>query len=68
MLEKQQEHLLKELDAIHSSQELQIMDTFHNVEKTIEKIDDACKFAERLLNCGNTLEVLSLIHVIFICI
>ncbi|KFM56989.1 Brain tumor protein, partial [Stegodyphus mimosarum] len=64
ILERQQEQLLKELDSIHSSQELQIMETFHNVEKTIEKIDDACKFAERLLSCGNTLEILSLIHIV----
>ncbi|KAG8191831.1 hypothetical protein JTE90_022820 [Oedothorax gibbosus] len=63
-LEKWKEHLLKELDSVQSSQELQIMETSHNVEKTINKIEDACKFAERLLECGNTLEVLSLVHVV----
>ncbi|GIY88364.1 brain tumor protein [Caerostris extrusa] len=61
-LEKHKENLLKELEAIHSSQELQVMETHHNIEKTTDKIEDACKFTERLLVSGNTLEILSLSH------
>ncbi|GIY76971.1 brain tumor protein [Caerostris darwini] len=64
LLEKQKENVLKELESVHSSQELQVMETYHNVEKTTDKIEDACKFTERLLACGNTLEILSLAHVV----
>ena len=31
-----------------------------SVEKTMEKIDDACKFTSRLLELGNAVEILSL--------
>ncbi|GIY06114.1 tripartite motif-containing protein 45 [Caerostris extrusa] len=64
LLEKQKENVLKELENVHSSQELQVMETYHNIEKTTDKIEDACKFTERLLACGNTLEILSLAHVV----
>ncbi|XP_023221259.1 B-box type zinc finger protein ncl-1 [Centruroides vittatus] len=60
ILEKCQEEIIQELKLIHSAQELHIMDTFHNVEKTIEKIEDAWKFTDRLLKHGNTIEILSL--------
>ncbi|KAG8199925.1 hypothetical protein JTE90_015908 [Oedothorax gibbosus] len=63
-LEKWQENILKDLEAVHSTQELQIMETYHDVEKTIDKIEDACKFGERLLACGSTLEILSLVDVV----
>lgn len=60
VLEKCRDDILEELQQIHSKRELKIMDTFHSVEKTMEKIDDACKFTSRLLEHGNTVEVLSL--------
>lgn len=60
ILEKNVEQLLKELGTLHANHELKVMETFHSVEKTIEKIDDACSFANRLLTHGNTLEILSL--------
>ena len=53
----QQEQLLEELEHIHSSQELAVMDLCHSVEKTVEKIEDSCKFTERLLKHGSAVEV-----------
>ena len=49
---------MAELEDIHSSQEDSIMHVFHNVGKTIEKIEDSCKFADRILTSGNCTEVL----------
>ncbi|KAK2163597.1 hypothetical protein NP493_1453g00037 [Ridgeia piscesae] len=57
ILEKKQEQLLEELEHIHSSQELAVMDLCHSVEKTVEKIEDSCKFTERLLKHGSAVEV-----------
>ena len=55
-----QEDLLKELDEIHSANELSIMDMFHSIEKTVERMEDSCGFTERILEHGNGVEVLSL--------
>jgi len=55
-----QEELLKELDEIHSANELSIMDMFHSIEKTVERMEDSCRFTERILEHGNGVEVLSL--------
>ncbi|XP_021926795.1 B-box type zinc finger protein ncl-1-like isoform X2 [Zootermopsis nevadensis] len=60
VLEKCRDKTLEDLQKLHSKRELKIMDTFHSVEKTMEKINDACKFTSRLLEYGNTVEVLSL--------
>ena len=51
---------MKELDEIHSANELSIMDMFHSIEKTVERMDDSCQFTERILEHGNGVEVLSL--------
>jgi len=51
---------LKELDEIHSANELSIMDMFHSIEKTVERMEDSCHFTERILEHGNGVEVLSL--------
>ncbi|XP_066998837.2 B-box type zinc finger protein ncl-1 [Anabrus simplex] len=64
VLEKCRDNVLEELKQLHSNRELRIMDTFHSVEKTMEKIDDACKFTSRLLEHGNTAEILSLKRVV----
>ena len=45
---------------MHSTQELEVMDMFHNVEKTIEKIEDGTMFAERIVEHGSGAELLSL--------
>lgn len=55
-----QEEMLKELDEMHSKQELQVMDMFHDVEKTIEKIEDGTKFAERVVEHASGAELLSM--------
>lgn len=36
------------------------MEIFHNIEKVIEKIDDGCSFAQRILEHGNCSEILSM--------
>lgn len=43
-----------------------LINNFHlfSVEKTMEKIDDACKFTTRLLEHGNTVEILSLKRIV----
>ncbi|XP_071124967.1 B-box type zinc finger protein ncl-1-like isoform X2 [Mytilus edulis] len=58
VLEIQKEKMLEELENRHSCQELAIMELFHNVEKTSEKIEDCCTFAERVLKHGNGLQLL----------
>ncbi|XP_046395805.1 B-box type zinc finger protein ncl-1-like [Ischnura elegans] len=60
ILEKCRDKVLNDLESLHSKRELKIMDTFHNVEKTMDKIEDACKFTSRLLEHGNSVEILSL--------
>ena len=55
-----QEALLKQLDEMHSTQELGVMDMFHNVEKTVEKIEDGTTFAERIVEHGSGAELLSM--------
>lgn len=47
--------MLEELEELHSKQELAIMDLFHSVEKTSEKIEDGCKYTELLLQHGTGL-------------
>ncbi|XP_046377272.1 B-box type zinc finger protein ncl-1-like [Haliotis cracherodii] len=58
VLEKRKDDLLKELEEMHSSQELGIMEMFHIVGSTVEKIEDACKFTERVLEHGNSVQML----------
>ena len=51
---------MKQLDEMHSTQELEVMDMFHKVEKTIEKIEDGTTFAERIIEHGSGAEILSM--------
>ena len=51
---------MKQLDEMHSTQELEVMDMFHNVEKTVEKIEDGTTFAERIIEHGSGAEILSM--------
>ncbi|XP_062577150.1 formin-J-like isoform X1 [Saccostrea cucullata] len=55
MLEKKKDAMLEELEDLHSRQELAIMDLFHSVEKTSEKIEDGCKYTDLLLQHGTGL-------------
>lgn len=59
-LERRQEQLLEELEKLHSEEELRIMDAMHAAEKTTERIEEACRFTDRLLEHANTLEMLSM--------
>ena len=52
--------MLKELDSIHSAEELAIMDLYHGVEKAIDQMDTACRFTDRVLAHGNGVEILSM--------
>lgn len=47
--------MLQELESLHSNQELAIMDLFHSVEKTSEKIEDGCKYTDLLIQHGTGL-------------
>ncbi|XP_032671270.1 B-box type zinc finger protein ncl-1-like isoform X2 [Odontomachus brunneus] len=64
VLEKCKANALEELGKLHEARELEIMDTFHNVEKTVEKIEDACRFTSRLLEHGDAVEMLALRRVV----
>ncbi|XP_034949845.1 B-box type zinc finger protein ncl-1-like [Chelonus insularis] len=60
ILEKCRDNALNNLEKLHSERELEVMDTFHNVDKTKEKIEDANRFTSRLLEHGDTIEILAL--------
>ncbi|OXU28089.1 hypothetical protein TSAR_013888 [Trichomalopsis sarcophagae] len=64
ILEKCRDNALNDLEKVHSERELEIMDSFHTVEKTVEKIECACQFTNRLLEHGDTTEILSLRHTV----
>lgn len=51
---------LKDLDRFHSERELKIMDLLHDVEKSVEKTENACKFTRKVLEMANGTEFLSL--------
>uniref|UniRef100_A0A1B6H495 Uncharacterized protein n=1 Tax=Cuerna arida TaxID=1464854 RepID=A0A1B6H495_9HEMI len=60
LLEKRKDDVLDELKELHSERELKIMEMFHVVEKSVERIEDASKFTQRLLEHGSPAEVLCL--------
>lgn len=60
VLEKIQKELLEELEKMHSEEELRIMESLHAAEKVTERIEEACRFTDRLLEHANTVEMLSL--------
>lgn len=43
MLEKRQESLLSQLEQLHERQELSVMEMFHQIGSTVEKIDRGCE-------------------------
>lgn len=59
-----QDQLLNNLDEMHSKQEISVMDQLNSLEKTNDKIEDGCMFAERILTNGNALEILLMKKVI----
>lgn len=60
ILEKCKVNALNKLDQLHSERELKIMDIFHNLDETVEKIESACNFTSRLLQHGNCYELITL--------
>lgn len=58
ILDECREKSLKDLDRLHSDRELKIMDLMHNVEKSVEKTETACKFTSKLLQAANGTEFL----------
>lgn len=64
ILERCRENALKELEKLHSERELKIMDLLHDVEKSVEKIENASKFTKKVLNQANGTELLSLKKII----
>lgn len=60
VLEKCRDNALKNLEKLHSERELKIMELFHNVEKSTEKIENTAKFTKKVLDQANGPELLSL--------
>lgn len=60
ILEIAYENASKELEILHSDRELKIMDLFHSVEKSAERIENACAFTQNILDQANGPEFLSL--------
>lgn len=52
--------MLAELDELHKNSELAIMEMSNNTEKISDRIEDGCKFTERVLEHGNGVEILSI--------
>ncbi|CAK1578425.1 unnamed protein product [Parnassius mnemosyne] len=59
-LERRREKALEELERLHKERELKVMDLFDRVDKTVQRIDCACKFATRLLRRGDGTEIVML--------
>ena len=57
--------LMTELEDIHNKHRDSILHVFENVGKTIDKIDDSCRFTQRIMDHGNSTEVLLLKRLIF---
>lgn len=60
MLEKCRDHAIIELEKLHSERELKIMDLMQNIENTMGKIENTCKFTNRVLEQANAAEFLSM--------
>lgn len=60
ILEKYRDELVEQLEAVHKQRELKIMDSMNVLEKTIERVEQACKYTNNLLDKGSEQEVLAL--------
>lgn len=58
ILDECREQSLKDLDRLHSERELKVMDLMHNVEKSVERTETACKFTNKFLQSANATEFL----------
>ncbi|XP_013175271.1 PREDICTED: B-box type zinc finger protein ncl-1-like [Papilio xuthus] len=59
-IERRREKALEELERLHKERELKVMDLFDRVDKTVQRIECACKFATRLLRRGDGTEIVML--------
>ncbi|XP_037967729.1 brain tumor protein isoform X2 [Plutella xylostella] len=59
-IERRREKALEDLERLHKDRELKVMDLFDRVDKTVQRIDCACKFAARLLRRGDGTEIVML--------
>ncbi|KAI5641114.1 NHL repeat domain-containing protein [Phthorimaea operculella] len=59
-LERRREKAFEELERLHKERELKVMDLFDRVDKTVQRIDCACKFTARLLRRGDGTEIVML--------
>ena len=50
--------MLRTLDEMHSQQETVIMELAHNVDRIIEKIEDGCRFTERVQHYGSGIDLM----------
>ncbi|GIY77407.1 brain tumor protein [Caerostris darwini] len=64
ILKSRKEHMLEELDVMHTSHGLGVVDTYRNVEKATDNIEKACNFAKKLLVYGSTLDVINLTDIV----
>lgn len=60
VLENCRDQAMVELEKLHSERELKIMDLMQNIENTMGKIDNTCKFTNRVLEQANAAEFLSM--------
>lgn len=59
-LDRRRDRALEELERLHKERELKVMDLFDRVDKTVQRLDCACKFATRLLCRGDGTELVML--------
>ncbi|XP_058979022.1 brain tumor protein-like isoform X3 [Musca domestica] len=60
IIEKCRDQALVELKKLHSERVLKIMDLMQNIQNTMGKIDNTCKFTNRVLEQANAAEFLSM--------
>uniref|UniRef100_A0A8D8RDX7 Tripartite motif-containing protein 45 n=1 Tax=Cacopsylla melanoneura TaxID=428564 RepID=A0A8D8RDX7_9HEMI len=60
ILEKCRDELVEQLEQVHKQRELKIMDSLNVLEKTIERVEQGCKYTNNLLDKGSEQEVLAL--------
>ncbi|KAI5739680.1 hypothetical protein M8J77_022099 [Diaphorina citri] len=60
ILEQYRDELIEQLETVHKQRELKIMDSMNVLEKTIERVEQACKYTNNLLDKGSEQEILSL--------
>ncbi|KAK9758969.1 B-box zinc finger [Popillia japonica] len=64
VLEKCRDTALEELNKLYRERELKVMDMTEKVGKDISMLEDACKFASRLLENGTVAEIMYLRNIV----